>query len=127
MNFLFIHLVRQPLYQLAFFLLLTLLLIPFIGMKSSNAAWNVAGVLYIGFIFINALCSWFEESMWTYFFISIGYSLLYILLAGILVSLLVSALKISGSGESAMIFMFIIYHPVILLFVILLKWIIGSI
>jgi hypothetical protein len=48
-------------------------------------------------------------------------------LAGVLVSLLIKALKVDGSEESAMIFLFIIYHPVILLLVILLRWIIRSV
>jgi hypothetical protein len=122
-----VHLLRQPLYQVGFFLLLTMVLIPLLRAKGPNAIWNVAGVLYIGFIFANAIFFWFEDGIWSYFFISLVYSLLYLLLAGVLVSLLIEALKIDGSGESAMIFLFIIYHPVILLMVILLKWIVRSI
>jgi hypothetical protein len=121
------HLLRQPLYQAGFFLLLTVVLIPFLRAKGPNAIWNVAGVLYIGFIFANAIFFWFEDGTWSYFFISLAYSVLYLLLAGGLVSSLINALKIDGSGESAMVFLFIIYHPVILLFVILLRWIIRSV
>lgn len=121
-----LHLLRQPLYQLVLFLLITLISIPFLSAKSANAVWNVAGVLYIGFIFMNAVIFWFEDSIWSYFFISMAFSLLYILVAGILVSLLIGALKIVGSGESATIFVFVIYHPVILLLVMLLKWLLRS-
>jgi hypothetical protein len=126
-SLLFFNLLREPLYQVAFFLLLTMVLIPFLRSKGPNAIWNVAGVLYIAFIFANAIFFWFEDGTWSYFFISLVYSLLYLLLAGGLVSFLIKALKIDGSGESAMIFLVIIYHPVILLLVILLKWIVRSI
>jgi len=127
MSFSFVlHLLRQPLYQALLFLLLTLISIPFLSSKNANAVWNVAGVLYAAFILANAVFSWFADNTWTYFFISLGYSLLYILIVGMLVPSLISALKISGSGESAGIFLFIIYHPLILLFIILVKWVIRS-
>jgi cation transporter-like permease len=83
--------------------------------------------LYIAFILTNAVFLLFEDSTWTYFFISLASSLLYILVAGSLVSLLIRVLKIRGSGESAMIFVSIIYHPVILLLMIFVKWIIRSV
>src|SRR5688572_18828053 len=121
------HLLRQPLYQVGFFLLFTMILIPFLRAKGPNAIWNAAGVLYIGFIFANAIFFWFEDGTWWYFFISLICSILYLLLAVLLVSLLIKALKVDGSEESAMIFLFIIYHPVILLLVILLRWIIRSV
>lgn len=121
-----LHLLRQPLYQAILFLLITLISIPFLTSKNANAVWNVAGVLYVGFILTNAVFFWFADGTWTYFFISLGYSLLYILAAGIMVPSLIGALKISGSGESAGIFLFIIYHPLILLFIVLVKWIIRS-
>lgn len=127
MSFSFVlHLLRQPLYQALLFLLLTLISIPFLSSKNANAVWNVAGVLYAAFILANAVFIWFADNTWTYFFISLGYSLLYILIVGVLVPSLISALKISGSGESAGIFLFIIYHPLILLFIILVKWVIRS-
>jgi hypothetical protein len=122
-----IHLLHQPFYQSVFFLLMTLLLAPFVRSRSANATWNVAGILYVGFMFTNAVFILFEDRIWTYFFVSLAFSLVYILVAGMLVSLLIRVLKVTGSGESAMIFVSILYHPVILLLMILLKWIIGSI
>jgi hypothetical protein len=119
-----INLLHQPPYQALLFLLLTLLIIPLIRAKSANAVWNLAGMLYVGFIFSNTVFFWFEDGTWAYFFISLGLSLAYILAAGILVPMLINALKISGSGESATIFVFIMYHPVILLLMILVKWIV---
>ena len=126
----FLHIVQslhRPLYQLFFFLLMTVLLVPFVGSKNANATWNVAGLLYVGFIFTNAVFILFDDRIWTYFFVSLAYSLVYIVVAGIIVSLLIRALKVKGPGESAMIFVSILYHPVVLLLMILLKWIIGSI
>lgn len=94
---------------------------------SANAMWNTAGVLYIGFILANAVFLLFADGTRAYFFISLACSLAYILAAGILVSGLIRVLKINGSGESAMIFLSVIYHPVVLLLMVLLKWMIGSV
>ncbi|MEO8475015.1 MAG: hypothetical protein ABI477_22630 [Chryseolinea sp.] len=125
--FLFIfHLLRQPVYQCVFFLLITVLFVPFLRRKTANAVWNLAGIFYIGFICTNGVFLFFDDGVWSYFFISLACSLGYILVAGMSVSLLVSALKISGSGESAMIFITIIYHPLVLLAMILLEWISSS-
>jgi hypothetical protein len=120
-------LLRQPLYQVAFFLVITTLSVPFLRARSANAIWNVAGVLYVGFMIANTVFFFFEDAIWKYFFISLVSSLVYVLIAGMLVSFFVSALKKTGSGESAMIFVSIIYHPVILLLMILLKWIVRSV
>jgi cation transporter-like permease len=106
---------------------MTTLVVPFVSSKSANAVWNVAGLLYVGFIFANAVFILFDDHIWTYFFVSLAYSLVYIVVAGIIVSLLIHALKVKGSGESAMIFVSILYHPVVLLLMILLKWIIDSV
>ena len=123
----FLHLFRQPLYQVALFLVITLITVPFLSPKNANAIWNTAGILYIGFILTNAVLFWFADGTWSYVLISLGYSLLYILVAGVLVSSLIRVLKIPGSGESAGIFIFIIYHPLILLFIVFLKWIVRSV
>ena len=117
-------LLRQPWNQSGFFLLITLLIVPFLKWKTANAPWNVAGLSYIGFIVVNSIFLWFTESTWMYFFTSLAISLAYVLVAGTLVQFLIRLLKIEGPGESAMIFLTIIYHPVALLMVILLKWIV---
>ena len=120
-------LLHQPLYQLVFFLLLTMLSVPFLMAKKANATWNVTGILYVAFIFTNAVFFWFADGTWSYFFISLAVSVLYILAAGVVVSFLINALKISGSGESGMIFLVVIYHPVVLLLIVFVKWIIRSV
>ena len=120
-----VDLLRQPLYQFLLCLFVTILLLPFLRKRSPDAIWSAAGTCYIGFIFINAVGFLFEDHLWRYFFTSMGFSLLHILISGILVSALIGVLKQKGSGESAMIFLTVIYHPAILLFIMLIKWIIG--
>lgn len=114
---------QKPFDQSGFFVLLTLVIIPFLRRKTANASWNVAGLMYLAFIVTNSIVQYFVENTWSYFFTSLGISVLYVLVIGTIVEWLIGRLKISGSGESATIFLFIIYHPVVLLGVILIRWI----
>ena len=120
-----IDLIRHPLYQPIPFLLITVIWIPFLKYKTANAAWNTAGLLYMGYIVCNTVFIWYSDGMWSYFFISLAMSVLYVFVAGTLVPALIRLLRITGPGESAMIFLWIIYHPVVLLFVMLIRWMFG--
>lgn len=119
-----LSLLSRPLYQSIFFILITLIIAPFLKGKPANAFWNFAGVLYIGFILVNSVFLLFEESVWKYFFISLGLSVVYVLIAGTMIEFLIKLLKVEGSGESGMIFLFVIYHPVVLLVIIFGKWVV---
>lgn len=117
-------LLYQPIYQVAFFLVLTVLLAPLFGARNPNAVWNTSGLLYVGFMIMNAVYLFLGDGQWAYFFISLGCSLLYIALAGIAASSIIKVLRLDGSGESAMIFLSVIYHPFILLATMFLRWIV---
>lgn len=125
MDFSIADFIHPPLYQLIFFVLLTAVSVPFFKNKDANRIWNIAGLFYIGFILTNSVLAWFAEASWVYFFTSLGCSLLYIVIIGILISVFIRLLKLNGSGETAMIFIYIIYHPILLLLVIGVKWVFG--
>lgn len=125
MNFLSLDLIYKPLYQLIFFVLLSVLFISFKKHNDANNIWYIAGLFYIGFILTNSALAWFAETGWGYFFISLAYSLLYILVVGIIISAFIHLFKLNGSGEAAMIFIYVIYHPILLLLVIGLKWVLS--
>jgi hypothetical protein len=64
----------------------------------------------------------FIVNIWPYFFISLLCSVGYLLVVSFLAPLLIQLQRAEGSGESAMIFLVIIYHPFILLLMFLAKW-----
>jgi len=98
------------LYQLFFFVLITVLIIPLFRKRDLNAIWNLAGFFYILFIVINSLFMWTADAVWVYFFDSLGYSVIYMLLAGIIVFFLINTMKIKGSGRSCNDF-YVLYLP----------------
>lgn len=65
---------------------------------------------------------WFFDNQWQYFLYAMGFSIAYILAIAIIMPILIKILKMEGSGESAMAFLFIIYHPVGLMVVMQAKW-----
>ena len=71
---------------------------------------------------LNAILAFFADDIWSYFFISLGISILYLCVTALTANILLKVLKLSGSQESAMIFMVVIFHPVALLLSIFLKW-----
>src|SRR5688572_17314000 len=117
-------LIQKPAYQVLLFLLLTPILIFVIRPKSADTAWVIAAILYGLFLIVNAGLLWFDDSPWRYFFYSIGFALAYVLLIAIIMPGVLSALKLKGSGESAMAFLILIYQPVALLLVMSAKWIV---
>jgi hypothetical protein len=114
---------RHPLYQFGFFYLATVLSVPFLRRRKADTIWNLAGLFYVLFIAVNSIFQLFADSTWTYFFISVLVSAAYAFLGGSMLEYLIKALKIEGSGESAMIFLIVLYHPVVLLLMVLLRWI----
>jgi hypothetical protein len=116
------ELLQKPFVQMATFVLLTIPAVFIIGPKNADHVWTIAGFIYIGFIFVNSILICTVSNSWNYFFFSLGFSVLYLVSVSIIITTLIKLLKIEGSGESAMTFLFIIYHPVFLLFVLFLKW-----
>mgnify|MGYP001250918149 CR=1 FL=1 len=117
-----LELLQRPFVQMLAFVLLTIPAISIIGPKSADHAWTIAGFIYIGFILVNSILICFASHSWSYFFYSLGFSVLYLVSIFIVITILIRLFKIEGSGESAMTFLFIIYHPVLLLFILFLKW-----
>jgi hypothetical protein len=93
-----------------------------IGPKNAENTWNIAGFVFIGFMLINSIFISFTPNSWKYFFYSLGFSVLYLVSISVMIPAFIKILKIEGSAEGAMIFIFIIYHPVLLLFMLFLKW-----
>jgi hypothetical protein len=116
------ELIQKPFIQFLISISLTILLILFIGNKSAEKTWTLAGLFFIGFIVINSIIICTIPNTWTYFFYSLGFSVLYLICVAVLIPFLIKKMNIEGSGESGMIFIFIIYHPLFLLFVLFLKW-----
>lgn len=117
---------QKPAYQALLFLALTPLLILVSRPRSTDKAWVIAGSVFVLFLIVNAALLWFADSPWRYFFYSIGFAIGYILIIAILMPGLLRVLKLEGSGESAMIFLILIYQPFAMLLVMLVKWIVTT-
>ena len=120
------ELLQKPFIQVLLFLLLTILAVFIAGPKNADNTWNIAGIVFICFMLVNALLICTVSNSWSYFFYSLLFSVLYLASIAILMPVLIKILKIDGSAESAMIFIFIIYHPVFLLLMLFLKWTYGK-
>jgi hypothetical protein len=116
------ELFQNPFVQVLLFVLLTVMLVVIYRPKNSDKTWVLAGLVFIGFMFINSIGICTAHNVWTYFFYSLGYSMLYLVSIAVVVPVLIKILKIEGTSESAMIFIFIIYHPFFLLIMGFLKW-----
>ncbi len=115
--------IKGPFVQMLVFVSLTVLSVFIIKPKSTDKAWSRAGIVFTGFMLVNSAVLWFASNAWSYFFYSLGFSVLYLVSMAILLPALIKGLKIQGSAESAMVFIFIIYHPLLLLAVLFFKWI----
>lgn len=117
------ELLQKPFLQVLLFLLLTILSVFISKPGNADATWVRAGYGFIGFMLVNSILICTVPESWSYFFYSLGFSVAYFLCVGILVSVIIKILKLEGTEESAMIFLFIIYHPVFLLVMLFFKWV----
>ncbi len=113
---------QRPYIQALLFILLTLLFVFIVRPKNADKTWSTAGLLFIVFMLVNSVLICTVSNSWSYFFYSLGCSVLYLGTIAIIIPFLTKILKIEGSGESAMVFIWIIYHPIVLLIVLSLKW-----
>ncbi|WP_040497232.1 hypothetical protein [Fulvivirga imtechensis] len=118
---------QKPVYQLLFIQLLSVVVLVIYRPSNVDSSWTASGLCYILFILINSIFIWSAPRLWVYFFTSLGFSILYVLLAYLVLWAFNELLKLKGSGESGMIFLVIIYHPFLLLLVVFLKWVYGKI
>jgi len=120
-----IYFIQKPLYQwLTFVALAFILLFIIFRPRQEDTIWVIAGVTYLAFMFVNTVFIWTAESMWSYFFFSLLFSVLYLAAASAMTSVYSEMVDTKGSGESGMIFLVIIYHPFLLLLVVLVKWLV---
>lgn len=122
-----ISVLQKPSYQFLIIQLLSIVAVVIYRPLNVDSSWTTIGLFYILFIAVNSLFILSISQVWTYFFTSLGFSIIYVLLAYLVVTVVNELLKLKGSGESGMIFLVIIYHPFLLLFVMFLKWIYGKI
>lgn len=114
--------ILKPAYQALLFLLLTPILVFAFRPKRADAVWVIAANIFALFLIVNAALLWFSDSLWHYFFYSIGSAVGYLLCSAILVPGLIRVLKLKSSEESAMAFLILIYQPIALLLVMMAKW-----
>lgn len=119
----FIDFIQKPYGQLATFIAVTILMLILVRPRQAEPLWTMAGLFYIFFIVANAIFIWTSDHQWLYLLYSLGCSVAYILIMSGLTSVYSSIANVDGSGESGMIFLVIIYHPFILLFVMFLNWV----
>ncbi len=117
---------NRPYFQALFFLLLTLLVLCVWRPKTANAAWMIAAFLFFFFLTANTVMLWFAANAWRYFLLSLGCSVGYVFLIGFLIQKLEPMLKFEGSGESAMAFLVVIFHPFAMLLLMLVKWLLKQ-
>ncbi len=127
MNLLVNAYLLKPYAHVVIFLAVTVAIFVLLRPKDANALYTMAGVVYAVFILTNSILIFFAQYTWTYFFTSLLLSISYILAVAPLSSIYIRLAKVEGSGESAMMFLVIIYHPLAMLFVIFLKWIMSKI
>ena len=116
------QLIHKPFYQSLIFILFTILVTIIIKPKTADHLWVICGCIYGLFMLTNAVLAFSAVDIWSYFFISLGISILYLCMTAVTVNMLMHILKLTGSQESAMIFMVVIFHPIVLLMAVFLKW-----
>lgn len=116
------QLLHKPAYQALLFVLLTIVLAVVVRPKNAEKVWVLCGVVYCLFIATNSALSFWAVEVWSYFFLSLGFTIVYLFAIAIIVKVIIKALKLAGSEESAMVFLVVIFHPIALLLVLLLKW-----
>jgi hypothetical protein len=112
----------SPLYQIIGFFLLTVLSLLIFGKHLAESLWNIGGIVFGCYIIFSSILILFVDSGWGYFFSTLGYSILYLIITGILIQIIIRVMQIPGSNESAMIFLIIMFHPILLLFFKFIKW-----
>ena len=116
----------KPLYLTFAFFLLTVLSLLIFGKDQAESLWNIGGIVFGCYIIFSSILILFKDSGWGYFFSILGYSILYLIFTGILIQIIIQVKQIPGSNESAMVFLIILFHPILLLFLKLIKWLFST-
>lgn len=117
---------QKPANQVLLFILLTPVVILVVQPKSAEAAWSTAAIVFSVFLILNAGFLWFAVHPWRYFFYSLLFAVIYLVVIVLVMRVLFKVLSLKESGESAMAFLIIIYQPPALLLVMFVKWIVTK-
>ena len=126
MNIAFNDYLTKPYAHVVVFIVLTFAILVLVRPRDANALYTIAGVVYVLFVLTNSVLIYFVPNTWTYFFMSLLFSVIYIVVFSFLSSLYIRMADVDGSGESGMIFLVIIYHPIALLLVVFVKWLVSG-
>ena len=114
--------IGRPSFQVAFFILLSLVIVPIARPKNADSVWSIAGVVYAVFIGVNSVLTLFVQQVWSYFLYSMLFSCVYLIATALTIPAYIKITKTQGSNEGAMVFLVAIYHPLASLLVIFLQW-----
>jgi hypothetical protein len=114
----------KPLWQAVVVIFANLIVLVAARPSQSESMWIIAGACYSFFIIANSVLIWKSTKPWGYFFYSLVVSVAYVLTAWAITSAFGSIAHTKGSNESSMIFLIIMYHPLALLIVMFIKWLI---
>ena len=126
MNIVFSDYLTKPYAHVVVFLVVTFVIFVLIRPREANALYTIGGVVYVLFILTNSGLIYFAPNTWTYFFLSLLFSVIYIVVFSFLSSMYIRLANVDGSRESGMIFLVIIYHPIALLLVVFVKWLVSG-
>ena len=117
----------KPQWQAILFIVITAATLVILRSPDAERVWLVTAAGYAGFMVVNSVLIWFATKASRYFVISMLVSVLYIFAARAVILIFESSMELDGSDEAAMIFLIVIYHPVMLLGVMLARWVFTKI
>jgi hypothetical protein len=112
----------RPFFQMAAFTLLSMAMVSIARPKYAESVLNIAGAAYGVFILVNSGLVFFVHQVWSYFFYSMLFSVVYLLVTALTIPTYIKLTKANGSSENAMVFLIAMYHPFALLLAIFLHW-----
>tara|TARA_R110002096_G_scaffold9060_1_gene36504 strand:- start:4004 stop:4387 length:384 start_codon:yes stop_codon:yes gene_type:complete len=112
---------EDPLLLATAFVVITLVCL-LLGKKHAESMWGTAGAIYGGYILTSSLSVFLADDVWQCVVISLGCSVLYLILIGCFVQAGIGLFKLQGSSQGAMVFVVIMYHPIVLLAAAGIQW-----
>lgn len=109
-----LHYLEFPWIQALSGLLATIMMIPMVRPRSSDPVYNTGGFIYGVFILVNAGFQFSAARPGIYFLISMVSSVVYIFLSYQICRMYIGRIyRIEGGDESSMVFLMIMYHPLV--------------
>ena len=109
-----IEILKSPFWQLGYASAICVVLLLLVSSSKPNAEMviNFAALVFVGFMIVNSIGSYFADSFWIYVLKSVGAVIGFMLAAQILIAIFTEIFSIKGSQEGVMIFLVVIYYPV---------------